>query len=135
MSLLLTMSPYLKAHESYHAAGEPYLPWTEALDFHLQHGLVVSTPEVFLMARKVVMAWPDDLHVSFRMPEDDEADGWHVWCAAGPLGKIMEIAKQQGAEAAAFQRRTGRVHRYRTSNAERPKSNIEGRGAGLARWA
>jgi len=108
------MSPYLKAHEAYHSAGDPYIAWAEALDFHLQHGLVVSTPEVFLMARKVVMAWPDDAHVSFRMPEAGEADGWHVWCAAGPLGKIMEIAEQQGARAAAFQRRTGRVHRYGT---------------------
>jgi len=119
------MSPYLQAYESYHSAGEPYIPWTEALDFHLQHGLVVSSPEVFLMARKVVMAWPDEVHVSFRIAETAEADGWHVWSASGSLGKIMEIAEQQGAKAAAFQRRTGRVHRYQTSNIERRTSNIE----------
>jgi hypothetical protein len=106
------MSPYLSAYEAYHAAGEPYIPWTDALDFHLQHGLVISKPEVFLMARRVVMAWPDEVQVSFRIADAAEADGWHVWSAAGPLRKLLGIAEEVGARAAAFQRRTGRVHRY-----------------------
>ena len=53
------MSPYLQAFDAYHAAGEPFIPWTDALDFHLQHGATFSSSRLFLMARPVRM---DALH-------------------------------------------------------------------------
>ena len=107
------MSPYLTAHASYHADGPPHYPWAEVLDFHLQHGVVVSDGRVFLMARPVVMAWPDCDHVSYRLPEAEEtADGWHVWSAAGELRGLLGIARRYRARRASFQRRNERTHRY-----------------------
>lgn len=110
------MKPYLSAHAAYHKGGAPYIPWIDALDFHLQHGLVISDRQTFLMARPVVMAWPDIDHVSFRRPDPaagEIADGWHVWSAAGDLLPLIHHGWSKGATAVSFQRRGNeRIHRY-----------------------
>lgn len=106
------MSPYLKAHEAYHRGGAPWVPWCDALDFHLQHGVVISNERTFLMARPVVMGWHDHFHATLHaVREGEAADGWHVWSAAGALDVLLDIARGSGAEMASYQRRTARVHR------------------------
>jgi len=109
-------SPYLLAHEAYHRDGAPWISWVDALDFHLQHGMVISTAECFVMARRVVAAWPDHEHLTLRaaLPEDG-ADGWHVWSAAGSLEALREIARNHPAEEITFQRRDERLHRAKAA--------------------
>src|SRR5690606_7476234 len=104
-----TMSPYLRAYEAYHSDGEPYIPWSDALDFHLQKGVVISDERVFLMARRVRMDWPDEDHVSFRVADD--GNDWHVWAAAGTLSALLPFIKQHGAGNISFQRRHSRIRR------------------------
>lgn len=106
------MSPYLRAHEAYHRDGEPWIPWVDALDFHLQHGVVISTPECFIMARRVVAAWPDHHHLTLRAVADgDAADAWHVWSAAGSLDALLDISRRHPSRQITFQRRDERLHR------------------------
>ena len=106
------MSPYLQAHEAYHRDGAPWIPWVDALDFHLQHGVVISIARCFIMARRVVSSWPDHHHLTLRaVAEEDAPDGWHVWSAAGPLDALLEIAREHPAREITFQRRNERLHR------------------------
>jgi hypothetical protein len=117
----MTPPPYLAAHAAYHADGPPHHGWAEVLDYHLQHGVVVSDARVFLMARPVVMAWPDWEQVSWRLPDaaaGEVADGWHVWSAAGDLRALLKIARAHGAEQVSFQRRNERTHRVRVERME-----------------
>ena len=87
------MTPYLQAWEAYHALGTPWTPWTHALDFHLQHGLVIATDRAFLMARRVPSAADDHTHLTLSPPHATfGADCWHVWAAAGDLGALLAIA-------------------------------------------
>lgn len=106
------MSPYLRAHEAYHRDGGPWISWVDALDFHLQHGVVISTADSFIMARRVVVAWPDHHHLTLCAAVDgDLADAWHVWSAAGRLDALLEIAQRYPARQFTFQRRNERLHR------------------------
>ena len=87
------MTPYLAAFEAYHARGTPWTPWTVALDWHLQHGLVIATPAAFLMARPVCSAADDGDHLTLSPPHGTAyLDCWHVWAAAGDLCALMDIA-------------------------------------------
>lgn len=87
------MNPYLQAFHAYHARGEPWTPWTQALDWHLQHGLVISLDCAFLMARRVPSAADDHAHLTLSLPHaTDVLDCWHVWAAAGDLGTLLAIA-------------------------------------------
>lgn len=87
------MTPYLQAWEAYHARGEPWTPWTVALDWHLQHGLVISTDRAFLMARRVPSAADDHTHLTLSPPHATfGADCWHVWAAAGDLRALLAIS-------------------------------------------
>jgi len=91
----MTSSPYLAAFDAYHARGEPWTPWTTALDYHLQHGVVISTDRVFLMARRVPSAADDAAHLTLSPPHGTEPlDCWHVWAAAGDLGALLSIAAE-----------------------------------------
>lgn len=85
----------------------------EALDFHLQHGVVIAKPECFMMARRVFSHWPDYYHLELRaaLEEDGVPDAWHVWSAAGPLAELLEIARRHPAREFTFQRRSDRLHR------------------------
>lgn len=107
------MTPYLAAFEEYHRTEVPEIPWTTALDFHLQHGVVISDTRAFLMARPVPVEWHDDRHTELDpFPwEGGPFPSWHIWSAAGDLDRILTIAERYGAIFASFQRRNRRVHR------------------------
>lgn len=107
-------SPYLRAYEAYHRDGAPWIPWVDALDFHLQHGMVMATADYFLMARRVVSAWPDYDHLTLcTVAAGEETDGWHVWSAAGALEALRELARRHPAREITFQRRNERLHRVK----------------------
>jgi hypothetical protein len=99
------MNPYLTAFREYekHDRG---VSWTDALDFHFQHGAVISTAEAFVMARPVAWSWKDHLHTSldFRMENDGHNDCWHVWCVAGDLAEALRIGGMYGVKLLTFQR-------------------------------
>lgn len=87
------MTPYLAAWAAYHAAGPPFTPWTVALDWHLQHGIVLATDRAFIMARAVHSAGDDAAHLTLCLPQGTDApDCWHVWAAAGDIRALLDIA-------------------------------------------
>ncbi len=104
------MTPYLRAFEVYGKADRG-VSWTDALDYHLQFGAVVSTPEFFAMLRPVELFWDDVEHTAMncRAPHSDV---WHVWTLAGDLKAALAMACQHGITWVTFQRHGGsRVHR------------------------
>lgn len=57
---------------------------------HLAAGFVISLPDVFAMVRLVSSSWPDD---DLLKPWLNACDGdmWHVWLAAGDVGKLFSL--------------------------------------------
>ncbi len=109
------MNPYLTAHAAY-VAEDRDVDWTTALDVHFQRGVVISLPDVFLLARPVDWLAEDADHLSLDhwMPG---SDAWHVWAAAGSVPRLLQIAREQGAHQVSFQRRDeGRLRRYHLFN-------------------
>lgn len=101
------MTPYLLAFQAYHRDGDPHIPWTTALDFHLQHGTVISTPSAFIMFRAVDWDSPDAEHLSLiAFPDSDDV---HIWAAAGYLPTLQSL--HGFYRYASFQRRNNRLHR------------------------
>jgi hypothetical protein len=108
------MNPYLRAVEAYHADNPtPAVPWTVAIDIHLQRGHVTATDRVFLLAREV------DPEADAETLEnlDHHAPGsncWHVWIAAGSVAECLAIARRHGAERVTWHRfRGGKTRRFR----------------------
>lgn len=107
------MNPYLSAFDAYHAAGTPHIPWTEALDFHLQHGVIFSTSSLFLMARPLPRGTPLEEHPTLTAYLGGTT--WHVWSAAGDLREMIRLPAVQRLHPGTditFQRgaRSARVH-------------------------
>lgn len=106
------MSPYLRAFDTYHRDGPPHIPWTAALDFHLQHGVVYASHAVFFMGRWVPSRAPDHEHPALIPFPCAGADAeFHVWAAAGPLGALLNDAAEHCVGTLTFQRRNNRLHR------------------------
>jgi hypothetical protein len=105
------MTPYLRAFHAYHRDGPPHIPWIAALDFHLQHGTVISNSKVFAMYRPVEWNAPDWAHLSLLPFKDPfpKSCAVHVWSAAGDLSQILDLTRIE--THASFQRRNSRLHR------------------------
>jgi hypothetical protein len=111
------MTPYLVAYIAYLEAGEMDLPWTDALDFHFQHGAVISTPELFVMARPVAEDCPDDCHDDL-LHTAHASTTWHIYAAAGDLKKLLSLAVPHNIHTVTFQRRgRQKIHRLRLFSA------------------
>lgn len=115
----MTSSPYLAAWQAYHSAGTPDTPWETALDFHLQHGLVLSSHRFFLMARPVPAMLPAGEHATLChfLPQHLGADPtWHIWAAGGDPLAMLQAAGVHGLTPAtriSFARvRSPRVRTY-----------------------
>jgi hypothetical protein len=60
--------------------------FADDLEAHLRYGLVISTPEYFLMARKVIKdAPPREITDSWFYFNQNLANCWHVWLLAGDI--------------------------------------------------
>lgn len=96
------MNSYLTAFHEYekHDRG---VSWTDALDFHLQRGAVISMPEAFVMARRVRMEWEEDLHTMLG-PVAEDGDCWHVWVVAGNLESLLKLASRHKVKWLTYQR-------------------------------
>ena len=120
------MSPYLTAHHAYQAQ-QPAIPWTTALDFHLQHGVVLSTADLFLMARPVRLAGSDHDHLTLSLPPAG-ADALHIWMAAGTLQAITrELRRLPWLKAITFLRPNGRLRRWTAGIRRFPHRHPTGR--------
>lgn len=90
--------------------------WSADLSWHLAHGCVYATPEVFVMARAV--RWEDGMEAVLRIDRPqrpwEECDTWFIWAAAGEgaVARGMEVAPQQ-LPWVAWHRRGTILHRWR----------------------
>lgn len=109
------MTPYLRAHAAYHRHGPPGIPWLDAVDFHLQHGLVISDDRLFLMGRRVrndaSEAEQLSLHWQPCLPAHHTT--WHIWAAAGDLRQLAALYFRYSCGQLTYQRR-GRPLTVRT---------------------
>lgn len=99
------MNPYLTAYQEYqkHDRG---VSWTDALDYHFQHGAVVATATLFVMARRCDSRDGDEEHLTLSGSEvaEEFLDCWHVWTAAGDLRGLAVLAREHPAEWLTYQR-------------------------------
>jgi hypothetical protein len=61
---------------------------TEVVEAHFLHGYVISTPEIFVVARRVVSLWPDEMLADIRRVDPD-GDCWHVELFAGDMEAVL----------------------------------------------
>lgn len=91
------MSPFAQALDVY--SREPCVrSFSEDLEAHLRHGLVVSNSECFLMARKVFMGWNEADVVNPWVKASSvwhDPDCWHVYLFAGDIHKAFLSADVQ----------------------------------------
>src|ERR1043165_8012026 len=75
-------SPVVQAAEMCRARG---MSFRDDLEAHLLHGWVISTPELFLMARAVPRgAKVTDLDAVYST---EECDAWFIWLGVGPAAR------------------------------------------------
>jgi hypothetical protein len=125
------VTPYLRAFHLYHAHGPPVHTWTTALDFHLQHGAVLSLPQFFLMARPVPADAPAEAQLDLaNLHTPPEADTWHIWALAGDLRAALQYARLHQVRTVTYQRRNQpRLHTLRLPHALlRPSSAARSQG-------
>lgn len=109
-------SAYSLAWEAYHRYGTPGWAFHEVLAAHLRNGVVISLPDSFLMARRVMRSDPDWFHLS---PLESRADGdcWMVWLAAGSMESLSVMAETYPLEWVSYQRRDSmRLRRVKTAD-------------------
>ena len=109
------MTPYARAWETYHSAGDPPWSWAEVVSAHFRCGAVVSTARAFVLARRVHVADADEFHLS---PLESRVDGdcWMIWIAAGRLDSLLALLAVHPVQWISYQRRgAGRIRRVSTS--------------------
>lgn len=98
------MNPYLTAFHKYEEADRE-VSWTDALDFHFQHGAVISTPELFVMARPVALTWSFERQTGlYYDPLLIRSSEWHVWACAGDLRTLLKLATKHYVHRVTYQR-------------------------------
>lgn len=75
------MTPFDHAFRwHFHHGGD--LEFSEIIEAHAQCGVVIITPELFLLGRRVRRDWPEARRLDPWATAED-GDCWHVWLAAG----------------------------------------------------
>jgi hypothetical protein len=100
-------SPYLTAFHLYqhHATQGEMPPWPVILDFHLQHGHLIATPHIFILARPVSLARLD-IHPELIIEHDPDPGTYHIMAAAGKLRHLLAYAHLHNVRHITYQRRT-----------------------------
>ncbi len=78
------MTPFEQAGAWHGAHGGDRFSFGEVVEVHALVGVVVVTPEVFLMGRRVCVGW-DEARLLDPWEVDLSGDCWHVWLMAGRL--------------------------------------------------
>jgi hypothetical protein len=101
------MHPYLQAfalHQQ-HATQGQMPPWPVILDFHLQHGHLIATPQIFILARPVSLARLD-IHPELIIDPDPDPGTFHIMAAAGTIRHLFAYARAHNVRHITYQRRT-----------------------------
>lgn len=80
------MSPYVQALKFW-----PVDQFLAAQEWHYHHGIVISTPELFVMARPVCSTWNSGQMADITQ-SDPSGDCWYVWLACGSMAHVMDLA-------------------------------------------
>lgn len=75
------MTPFDQAFRWHHQHGGD-VGFSEVIEAHAQVGVVIITPELFLLGRRVFADWPEARRNHLWSTAED-GDCWHVWLAAG----------------------------------------------------
>lgn len=75
------MTPYERAERWHRSLGSP-MTFEEVIEAHGEMGFIHSTPEVFVLARRVDSIWDEDEFSNLEFTDWD-GDCWHVWLLAG----------------------------------------------------
>ncbi len=99
--------PYLTAFHLYqhHATRGDTEPWPHILDFHLQHGHLIATPQIFILARPVSLARPE-MHPELIIEHDPDPGTYHIMAAAGSIRHLLAYARAHNVRHITYQRRT-----------------------------
>lgn len=83
------MSPYEKAKE-YYIKDPGFRTFEEDLELHYLNGYVVSTPEIFIMARPVWSKAPEKEIIDSSVYWEIGYDCWHIWLMSGDIKKCWD---------------------------------------------
>lgn len=75
------MTPFDHAARWHHHHGGD-MEFSEVIEAHAQGGVVIITPEVFWLARRVKHDWPEE-RICNPWAVAEDGDCWLVWLAAG----------------------------------------------------
>ena len=104
------MNAYAQAWEEYHRYGAPGWAWHEVIAAHFRHGAVVSTPEAFILARRVNVEDADGFILS-PMEYRESGNAWMIWLAAGKLDALISLLEAHPSEWVCYTRRDSTVLR------------------------
>lgn len=121
------MLPWEKArnwHDEYTTA-----PFESLLAWHMAHGLVFNTPQVFLLAHEVHYS-PDNNTMTYDLPPN----AWFVPLAAAtghanPVAEFLRVATRPHVWACWCRHNAFRIHAYPWSKLARRVGLAEGRVA------
>ena len=105
------MTPYEKAARWW-VENCPNIDFTHEVEQHFIHGHVISSPEIFLMGRRVHHRWPLDLMIETSFVAED-GDCWYVTLFAGDLREVIKAIPYE-LPYIAFHRGEGRIHIHKT---------------------
>jgi len=100
------MSPYTTAWSTWHSQGRPVISWEELIAHFFCFGVVISTPDAFILARPMRADDSDTEHLRLsRLQSPPDADCWNVWLAAGRLTTLLALHDQRPLPWISFCRR------------------------------
>jgi hypothetical protein len=99
--------PYILAYHEYlgNCLDGEMPPWPHLLDFHLQHGHLIATPQIFILARPVSLARLD-IHPELIIEHDPDPGTYHIMAAAGNIKHLLAYARAHNVRHITYQRRT-----------------------------
>ena len=83
------MNPFSTAAH-WHLGHCPETHFREIVEAHFQSGYVISTPELFILARRIKVDW-QEARILDPWQYHPEGDAWHIWLFAGSLPAIPAI--------------------------------------------
>ncbi len=88
----------------------------EDLEAHLIHGLVMSTPTAFIMARYVCRDWPGESIINpwVNDPGSSHIDTLHIYLAAGDISEFFTFPHRPCRWISFERRNILRFHSYDT---------------------
>lgn len=88
--ILESLPSYWQASD-WHDALRSHWTFDQVVESHAVGGVILATPSVFVMARRIVHSWSDEQICHPQITASpEEADCWHVWLLAGDFREAVE---------------------------------------------